>query len=115
MLETNSFSLNDLSTSQLVNSDIMITVEQNAYLRKAQMHDNYSELHKRILFVLIHEKKHYSKEELMCFTQENPILLDNALKDLEDAGIVNCEGWLVCLKDSSEFNKEICEELSMIE
>ena len=99
MLKTKSFSLNDSVLNQLTRNDNMITVAQNAYLRKAEEHDNYSELHKKILFVLIHEKKYYTREELLCFTQQNPILLDNALKDLEESGTILTEGCLVHLKD----------------
>lgn len=89
----------------------MITVIQNAYLRKAAEHKNYSNIHQKILFVLVNEKKYYTKDELLCFSNYNQILLDKALKDLNELKIILVEGWLVRLKDFEEFNKEICEEL----
>ncbi|MDD3083480.1 MAG: hypothetical protein PHP82_00470 [Candidatus ainarchaeum sp.] len=89
----------------------MITVMQNAYLRKASEHKNFSDTHQKILFVLINEKKYYTKDELLCFTNYNQLLLDKALNDLEELKIVLVEGWLVRLKDFEEFNKEICREL----
>jgi hypothetical protein len=90
----------------------MITVVQNAYLKKAEEHENFSNIHRNILFVLIHEKKHYSKEELLCFTQNNQVLLDNALNDLEELGLIYCEGWLIRLSNFEDLNREICEELA---
>ncbi len=90
----------------------MITVIQNAYLKKAEMHPNFCETHKRILFVLTHEKKYYAKDELFCLANYNEKELDKAIKDLEETGTIISEGWLVRLKDFEEFNKEICSEIN---
>jgi predicted transcriptional regulator len=89
----------------------MLTVIQNAYLKKALKHNDFCEIHQNILFVLIHEKKYYTKEELLCLANYNYSLLEKALKDLEELKIIIVDGWLVRLKDFQEFNKEICEEL----
>ncbi len=89
----------------------MITVQQNAYMKKAEEINSFSDLHKKILFALIYEKKYYTKEELLCLSKYNQRVLDLALKDLEKVGTIIVEGWLVRLKDFEEFNKEICEEL----
>ncbi len=89
----------------------MLTVIQNAYLKKASEHKNFCNIHEKILFVLMNEKKYYSKDELLCFSNQNYLLLENTLKDLEESKLILVEGWLVRLKGFEDFNKEICEEL----
>ena len=93
----------------------MITVKQNAYIRKIEEHKNYSNIHKQILFALLNEKKYFTKDELLCFARFNQVTLDNSLNDLNQAGLITLEGWLVRLKDFEEFNKEICEELNCLD
>lgn len=93
----------------------MITVIENAYLTKAREIKNYSKKHEKLLLALIHEKKYYTKEELLCFTQHNPKILDNILKELEQIGVIITEGWLVKLKEMEKFNLEICELLEITE
>lgn len=88
---------------------------QNAYLRKAEAHHNYSDLHKRILFVLINERKYYSKEELSCLAHNNIQQLEMVLSDLEESQVINVEGCLVRLASFEEFNKSICTELCEID
>jgi hypothetical protein len=89
----------------------MITVMQNAYFLKAKQAEKYSKEHEGILFALLHEKRHYTKDELLCFTKGNQRKLDLILEDLEKTGTVLVDGWLVSLKEDEEFQKEICEEL----
>jgi len=93
----------------------MITVIQNAYIRKIEEHKNYSKIHKQILFALLNEKKYFTKDELLCFSNFNQVELDTSLDDLNQAGLITLEGWLVRLKDVEDFNKEICEELNYLE
>ena len=66
---------------------------------------------KRILFVLIQEKKYFTKEELLCFSNYDQKTLDKVLNDLESSKTIITEGWLVHLQEFNEFQKEICEEL----
>jgi hypothetical protein len=89
----------------------VLNVLQTAYLRKAQEHKNFSKIHEKILFVLLNEKKYYTKDELLCFSNYNQLLLEKALKDLEEQAIIQIEGWLIRLIDFEIFNTRICEEL----
>lgn len=85
----------------------MLTVLENAYLRKAQQHKNYSATHEKILCLLMHEKKYYAKDELYCTTNYNHSALEKAIKELEQLGLITTEGWLVKL---AEITEEIAEE-----
>lgn len=87
----------------------MITVSENAYLTRAREIKNFSMIHEKLLLALIHEKKYYTKEELLCFTKQNPRILDNILEELEKAKLINVEGWLVKIKETEKFNLELCE------
>jgi predicted HTH transcriptional regulator len=89
------------------------TVLENAYFKKASLHPNYSSLHQKIMFVLVHEKKYYSKEELLCFANYNEKLLDDAIKDLAEAGAIKSEGWLVSLKENI-FEEEILKDFTLV-
>lgn len=93
----------------------MITVGEHAYLAKARELKNYSIKHEKLLLALIHEKKYYTKEELLCFTQHNPKILDNILNELEKSGVIIIEGWLVKLKEMEKFNLEICQLIEIKE
>ena len=87
-----------------------LTVIQNAYLRVAESHPNFSETHKKIMLVLLHEKKHYTLEELSCFANYSEEKLVSALEDLEEAGLVKKEGWLVSLADTAALERSITEK-----
>jgi hypothetical protein len=89
----------------------MNSVIQNAYFRKAEENNDFCEIHKRILFVLIQEKKYFTKEELLCFSNYDQKTLDKVLNDLETSKTIITEGWLVHLQEFNEFQKEICKEL----
>jgi len=88
----------------------MITVSENAFLTKAREIENFSTIHEKLLLALIHEKKYYTKEELLCFTKFNPKKLDIILDELDQSGVITVEGWLVRLKEIEKFKLEICEE-----
>ena len=75
----------------------MLSVLDNAYLRKAQEHPYFSALHQKILLFLMHEKKYYEKGELLCMAGHSLETLDEALTQLEKAKLVEVEGWLVRL------------------
>ena len=75
----------------------MLSVLDNAYLRKAQEHPKYSPLHQKILLFLMHEKKYYEKGELLCLANHSLELLDEALTHLEKMKLITVEGWLVKL------------------
>jgi len=85
----------------------MITVIQNAYLRFAEQHPNFSETHKKIMLVLMHERKHYTLEELLCFANFREDDLNTALDDLQCVGLVRKEGWLVSLADQSALEQKL--------
>jgi hypothetical protein len=89
----------------------MNSVLQNAYFRKAQENNNFCEIHQRILFVLTQEKKYFTKDELLCFSNYNIKILDQVLTDLAKSKTIFVEGWLVRLIDFVDFQKEICQEL----
>jgi hypothetical protein len=79
---------------------MVLTVMENAYLRKAQEHPGFSEIHKKILFLLTHEKKYFTKDELFHIAKQKEI--EKALTDLEELGIIKIEGWLVKLLPYTE-------------
>ena len=91
-----------------------LTVLENAYFRKASMHPNYTELHQKILFVLVHEKKYYQKDELFCLAGGDEKKLDKAIADLEEIGLVNSEGWLVRLNGYEAFEETLIEAKDII-
>ncbi len=88
----------------------MITVSENAFLTKAREIENFSIIHEKLLLALIHEKKYYTKEELLCFTKQNPKKLDDILDELQQTGVITVEGWLVKIKEIEKFNLELCQE-----
>ncbi len=88
-----------------------ITVLENAYLRKAEEISSYNETHKKILLFLLHEKKHFYKNELLCFANFCEQKLDKALKELEKSGTIKTEGWLVSLQEQQKLEEKIVEEL----
>lgn len=89
----------------------MLTVLDNAYLRKAQEHPNYSFTHQKLLFILLTEKKYYAKDELLCIANYNLNKLEKTINDLEEIGIVKQEGWLVKISGEEQLNQEICSEI----
>lgn len=89
----------------------MFTVNQNAYLIKAREIENYSSTHERILMFLLHEKKYFSKDEILCFSGFDRVFLDVILEDLNKTGIIEMEGWLVRISPIEKLNEIICEEL----
>ena len=91
----------------------MLSVLDNAYLRKAQEHPNYSFTHQKLLFILLTEKKYYAKDELLCIANFNLNKLEKTIKDLEEIGLVNQEGWLVRICGEERLNQEICEEIKL--
>ncbi len=93
----------------------MITVNEHAYITKAREINNYTKTHEKLLLALIHEKKYYTKDELLCFTGHNMTLLEIILEELKNTGVIIIEGWLVKLKEIEKFNLEICEEIAKTE
>lgn len=91
----------------------MLTVIENAYHRKISSHPNYCETHKKVLLALLHEKKYFTKEELLCFTNYDEELLESTILDLEDVGVAKCEGWLVKICENL-FEEEICKEFELV-
>lgn len=91
-----------------------ITVIENAYLRKAEEISSYNEVHKKILLFLLHEKKYFYKEELLCFANHCEHKLEKALKELEKTGTIKTEGWLVTLQEQQKLEEKIIEELTTI-
>ena len=89
----------------------MLTVLENAYCLKISVHPNYSETHKKILFALLHEKKYFAKDELLCFANYDEEILEKTLLDLEDIGVIKSEGWLVKICENL-FEEEVCEEFA---
>lgn len=76
---------------------MVLTVMENAYLRKAQEHPGFSEVHKKILFLLTHEKKYFTKDELFHIANQKEI--ERALTDLKEKGLIQIDGWLVKIID----------------
>ena len=82
--------------------DLMVlTVIENAYLRKAEEHPNFSEIHKKILFLTSHKKSYLTKDERFHIACQKDI--DEALNDLKEKDIIIIEGWLIKLRDSDSF------------
>ena len=77
-----------------------LTVLENAQHKKISFHPNYSEAHKKVLLALLHEKKYFSKEELLCFVNFDEELLEKTILDLEDIGVIKTEGWLVKIREN---------------
>ena len=76
---------------------MVLTVMENAYLRKAEEHPGFSEIHKKILFLLTHEKKYFTKDELFHIAKQKDIEI--ALTDLKEKGLIQIDGWLVKIID----------------
>jgi hypothetical protein len=91
----------------------MLSVLDNAYMRKAQEHPNYSFTHQKLLFILLTEKKYYAKDELLCIANYNLNKLEKTINDLEEIGIVKQEGWLVKISGEDQLNQEICSEIRL--
>ena len=89
----------------------MLTVLENAYCLKISVHPNHSETHKQILLALLHEKKYFAKDELLCFANYDEEILEKTLLDLEDIGVIKSEGWLVKICENL-FEEEVCEEFA---
>jgi hypothetical protein len=81
---------------------MVLTVLENAYLKKAEEIPNYNETHKKLLMCLINEKKYFQKNELLCFTNYCEQKLDKIIKDLEKTGLIQTEGWLIRAKQQQE-------------
>lgn len=88
----------------------MISVINNAYLRRAQSHPNYSFTHQNLLILLLTEKKYYAKDELLCLAEYNLNKLEKIIKDLEKIGVIKQEGWLVKIVSEEEFNQVLLLE-----
>jgi len=86
---------------------MVLTVLENAYLKKAETHPNYSKIHESLLLALIHENKHFAKNELLCFANYNEKKLDKAIKELENTGTIITKGWLVKAAEKEELLERI--------
>ncbi len=84
---------------------------ENAYLRKAEENPNFCETHKKVMYMLMHERKYYTKDELLCFAAFSQPKLNSALKDLEKAGIIKTEGWLVKLSEQTALEDELLKDI----
>jgi hypothetical protein len=84
---------------------MVLTVMENAYLRKAQEHPGFSEIHKKILFLLTHEKKYFTKDELFNIAKQRDVEI--ALIDLKEKGLIQIDGWLVKIVGDLELNETI--------
>ncbi|MDD3160129.1 MAG: hypothetical protein PHQ98_04130 [Candidatus ainarchaeum sp.] len=78
---------------------------QNAILKKSQKCKNFSECHERLLFLLLTEKKYYTKDEILCLANYNLKELDKILDDLEKNGLIKIEGWLVKINDEEQIKE----------
>jgi hypothetical protein len=90
---------------------LVLSVIENAYLKKAEEISSFNEIHKKLLLFLLHEKKHYTKEELICFANYNETKLEKVLKDLEKASLIKINGWLVSLEEEVIMTQAIVSEL----
>ena len=88
-----------------------LTVLENAYLRKAEEISTYNETHKKLLLFLIHEKKYFQKDELLCFANYCEDTLNKTLKQLEKNGLITTEGWLVHFNEKQNLEETIIQEL----
>lgn len=93
---------------------MVLSVIENAYLRKAEEISSFNENHKKLLLFLLHEKKHYTKEELLCFANYCESRLDKVLKDLERASLIKINGWLISLEEERVMTQEIVGELKTL-
>lgn len=91
-----------------------LSVIENAYLRKAEKISSFNETHKKLLLFLLHEKKHYTKEELLCFANYCESKLDKVIKDLERASLIKVNGWLVSLEEQQNMEQSIVKELEFL-
>jgi len=92
----------------------MLSVIDNAYLRKAQENTTFTIKHQKILFMLLYQKKYYEKGELLGLTNNSLEELDEILNDLEKIGIITIEGWLVKITDHTQLFGEEIEEKTRI-
>ena len=92
----------------------MMTVLDNAYYKKAQEHPNFTETHQKILLVLMHEKKHYTKDELLCLANYSQEKLEDTLSDLEETGLVQTSGCLTSLAETETLTKQLIPELALV-
>jgi len=91
----------------------MLTVLENAYHRRVSSHPNYCETHKKVLLALLPEKRYFTKDELLCFTNYNEELLEKIILDLEDLHVIKTEGWLVRIRENL-FEEEVCAEFELV-
>jgi low affinity Fe/Cu permease len=89
-----------------------ITVLDNAYLKKAEQHESYSDLHKKILYLLLNEDKHVTKHELLTLANYCEEKLDKAIKELEETGTIQTQGWLVKLTHYETLVEKLVEEIA---
>ena len=89
----------------------MLSVINNAYLRKAQQQPKYSYDNQKLLFILLTEKKYYTKDELICIADYKLNKLNKIINELEEIGLVKQEGWLVKITGEEELQQKICEEI----
>ncbi|HNV01194.1 MAG TPA: hypothetical protein PKK60_02080 [archaeon] len=90
---------------------MVLSVIENAYLRKAEEISSFNETHKKLLLFLLHEKKHYTKAELSCFANYCESRLDKVLKDLERASLIKISGWLISLEEEGVMTQALVSEL----
>ncbi len=84
----------------------MLTVLENAYIRKAQENPKLTIKHHKILYTLLHDKKYYEKGELLHLTNQSLEDLDELLTDLTKTGLITVEGWLVKITDHTKLFTE---------
>ena len=78
----------------------MLTVLENAYYKKVSIFKEPGETHKKVLLALLHEKKYFAKDELLCFANFDEELLEKTILDLDDDGVIKTEGWLVKVREN---------------
>jgi len=91
----------------------MLTVLENAYYKKVSSCPRHSDTHTKILLALLHEKKYFSKEELLCFANYDEEILEKTILDLEDIGVIQTEGWLIKIRENL-FEEEVCAEFELV-
>jgi hypothetical protein len=89
---------------------MVLTVLENAYLRKAEEINTYNESHKQIILFLLNNKQYFTKDELLCFTNHCETKLDKTLKELEKATLIKIEGWLVKLEERQKLEETLIRE-----
>ena len=92
----------------------MMTVLDNAYFKKAQEHPNFGQVHQKLLFWLLYDKKYYSNHELLCLTNYNEKQLDQTISDLTQTGTIKTEGWLVKIVESENLQQTIVPEIKQL-